>query len=165
MASRQELYHNYLNELKMFNPNLILLKAEDIFKNYKEVSQFRDLEWIDIYHGVEIVGFILLTNGPHCPVAYDWFVMECYVDPKYRRKHLMKNAMQKVIQSHPGTFGMFILSKNKVAADFWNNFIQRKEPKSVDSYCYAQSLEVARNSVPSGIDCFERAFQVNACNS
>ena len=49
MASREQLYCDYITELKMYNPNLMFMDNTRIFKNFKEVSAFSDLEWIDIY--------------------------------------------------------------------------------------------------------------------
>ena len=33
----------------------------------------------------------MLTNGSHCPINYDWFVMECYIDAKHRRKMCIRD--------------------------------------------------------------------------
>lgn len=165
MAGREQLYHDYVNELKMFNPNLIFVDAASIFKQYKEVSQFPDLTWIDIYDGVENVGFILLTNGSHCPVTYDWFIMECYIDQAHRRKGLMTQAMKNVIRKYDGTFGMFILAANKQASEFWDHFMKSEsKPKHTlypnQDMCYVEAIPITENSVPTGTACYERAFVV-----
>ena len=160
MASREQLYRDYISELKIYNPNLIFMDNDQIFKNYAEVSSFSDLEWIDIYHGVECVGFVLLTNGSHCPPGYDWFVMECFVEEKYRKQHLMTQALDKIIEAHHGSFGLFILSRNVVAASFWKNYLDRERTKENTKI---EQIPVTENSIPSGIDCYELAFLVSEC--
>ena len=158
MATREKLYKDYMNELKMFNPNLIFLDVNDIFKSYKEVSNFNDIEWIDIYDGIECVGFIILANGIHCPPAYDWFIMECYIDSDHRRKGIMTNAVENMIQKHHGLFGMFILSRNEVAARFWDKFVQNRTIGDVK----IEPKQVVFNSVPCNVDCYEKLFMVSS---
>lgn len=157
MASREQLYYDYVSELKMYNPNLILMSNDQIFKNYKEVSAFTDLEWIDIYDGFECVGFILLTNGSNCPVNYDWFIMECYIDEKHRRHHLMRHSLDQVMRIHHGKIGLFILSQNLVASNFWKDYTSRT---SIWPHFELKRIPITKTSVPSSVDCYEIAFEV-----
>lgn len=161
MASREQLYCDYITELKMYNPNLMFMDNTRIFKNFKEVSAFSDLEWIDIYDGVECVGFILLTNGSHCPINYDWFVMECYIDAKHRRNHLMRHAMDQMVQTHQGKIGLFVLCQNLVAGSFWNNYTSRT---TIWPHLQLTKIPVMKTSVPSSIDCYELAFEISDKN-
>lgn len=162
MSSREQLYYDYVTELKIYNPNLIFVDNDQIFKNYKEVAAFTDLEWIDIYAGMECVGFILLANGPHCPVNYDWFIMECYIAPEFRRRNLMTDALNKLFSSHHGTFGLFILSANIVASIFWNKQLSRT---AISPNLQLKRIPVDKTSVPSSVNCYELAFEIVAENS
>lgn len=158
MASREQLYRDYITELKLYNPNLIFLDNDQMFKNYREVSSFSDLEWIDIYDGIECVGFVLLTNGSHCPENYDWFVMECYIDPGHRRKHLMQQALDQIMQTHHGTFGLFNLCQNLVAGTFWTNYLSKS---TKGKRFELKRIPIEKPSIPSSIDCYEIAFAVS----
>lgn len=162
MASREQLYRDYVTELKMYNPNLIFVDNDQIFKNYQEVSAFPDLEWIDVYSGVECVGFILLTHGSHCPVNYDWFIMECYIDSDHRREHLMTDALNQLFSSHQGTFGLFVLSSNLTASEFWKKQLLRT---NISPQLQLKRIPVTKTSVPSSVDCYELAFEVIKKNS
>ena len=53
MASREQLNCDYITELKMYNPNLMFMDNTRIFKKFKEVIAFSDLDSIDIQEGVE----------------------------------------------------------------------------------------------------------------
>ncbi len=123
--SRESLYSSYINEIKFFNPNIRNIDADQIIKNYKEVSCFSDLFWFDLYYGPEVVGFILVTNGVHCPQCADYHIMEMYLKPQYRGKGIASKALDKLFSNNPGKVMFFTLETNVDANKFWGAYYSK----------------------------------------
>ena len=147
--TREELYKLYLFELSLYSETVRSLSEDDILKQYAGVSSFNDLEWVDIYDGVERVGFILITTYEHCPAAYDYHIMETFILPKSRKKGLVKNTLLGFIKNHPGSYGLFILNRNVTAIGFWKRFLRNKEVEKI----------VPQSGLDIPSQCFELAFK------
>lgn len=137
--TRERLYKAYIEELMFFNPMLRGKTESDVLADFNEVSQFSDLTWIDLYDGIEVVGFLLIATGKHCPKEADYLIMEAYTHPNHRGKGIMQKAVQTLFQNNPGKCGLFILQYNASALKFWdyikkqNKVTALKTPKMYDS--------------------------------
>jgi predicted acetyltransferase len=121
--TRERLYRSYIEELKFFNPMLQTKSVEDAIADYNAVSQFEDLTWIDLYDGIENVGFILVVTGEHCTADADYMIMETYVHPEHRGKGIAFAGVENLFKNNPGNCGLFILNTNIEAHKFWNLII------------------------------------------
>ena len=130
--TRERLYELYIAELATYSEGLKQLSRKDIRLQYETVSNLSDLDWVDIYDGVEVVGFVLITNGSHCPVNYDYHIMETYILPGKRKKGLVHRTILDYIGKHPGTYGLFILNLNIKAVAFWKRFLENKAIEKLD---------------------------------
>jgi predicted acetyltransferase len=66
------------------------------------------------------VGFIIIATEEHCPPPYDYYIWDCYVEPEYRRRYIMWDAMQSFIKEHGGSYCMFLIDINVPAQSFWH---------------------------------------------
>ena len=117
--TRDRLWKSYIEELKFYNPTLLSQTAEDMLASYENVSHFSDLTWIDLYDGPEVVGFILIVSGSHCPEDADYFIMEAYIQGTHRGKGIVYKAIDSIFKENPGKVGLYILNSNLVAFKFW----------------------------------------------
>ena len=146
--TRDKLYELYIRELSLYSEALRGYTNEDIARQYETVSHFDDLTWIDIYDGLEKVGFILITDFDHCPPNYGYYVMETYIHPKYRKKGLVTKTLLAFIENHPSSYGLHILKGNIDAISFWTKFFKHKEVKQIE----------ARSGMDIPAQCIETGF-------
>ena len=77
-----------------------------------------------IYKDSEFVGFIIFENvaaeSETGIVPFDWFVMESYVMPEYRKQGLMGNALKEFCGDQKiKLIGYVTLNENDYADSFW----------------------------------------------
>ena len=131
MSSRKELYHNYIKELGKYNPDFLFKTSDEIADNFRKINDWYDLSWFDIYDGIECVGFIIVTNGDHCPVEYDYYISEVYIDPAHRGKGLMTRTLERLVKTNLGIWGLYIIANNEPAIKFWNDFYKIAKIKTI----------------------------------
>lgn len=162
--TRKQLYIEYIKELGQYNLDLVTapLLADHskghkmdldaaLGTQYEDVSTWYDLNWFDIYDGIELVGFILVTTGDHCPPDVDYYISECYVDPKHRNKGIMTKYLKTLFSNNKGVYGLYVLSANKPAKEFW-----RKKYKEFN----VTKLPVRKDSMAWKYNCIEDKFSV-----
>ena len=78
-----------------------------------------------IYKSGEFVGFIIFENIQQEGVInppFDWFVMESYVMPEYRKQGLMGNALKEFCKDQKiSNIGYVVLNENNYANRFWKH--------------------------------------------
>lgn len=89
-------------------------------------------EWIEI--GKE--GFFIIGKNSNCYKKCDFYIIDTYVLPEYRRKHLASTAIRKYINTHKGKYCLEIINNNFVAKAFWLNFGKLHTIKDWHTYDY-----------------------------
>lgn len=64
-------------------------------------------------------GFFIIGKNDNCHPDFDYYIIDTYLDPKYRRQHIMQNAINNFIKNHKGSYMLFILNNNDPAHMFW----------------------------------------------
>jgi len=129
--TRERLYDAYINEVAFFNPELRVAEERGLLLKAKDIESFTDTKWIDIYYGPEIVGFMIVANGSHCPIDADYLVMELFVHADYRRKHLAFDTVKGYFNKHHGRAGLYLISKNAHALMFWEDVKKKLNLKTI----------------------------------
>lgn len=76
-----------------------------------------------LYKDSEFVGFVIFEKIPNDIPYMDWFIMESYVEPKYRRQGIMSKGVKDFISDHKiKTIGYVTLPQNNTADRYWRNF-------------------------------------------
>lgn len=129
----RELYLEYKRELQALDGNKPSKDEELNFEmDYGGLINMKDAWWFDLTNGSgEIIGFVAISLIGNLEVPYherehyDYFVQECYVIPRYRRKGVVGKFMTELISAHPGKWGLYILDSNQPAHDFWGAIASR----------------------------------------
>lgn len=62
-----------------------------------------------------VIGFALL----HPSKSVDYVISDFFVSPEYRRMGIGSAAVEKLLETYPGTYGFFVLIENVPAVSFW----------------------------------------------
>ena len=100
---------------------------------YYEHLDYPDSFWIDIEvpEEKEPIGFVQIGTRDNCHPDADWYICEAYIEKKYRRQGLMRTVMSEFIQTHPGTYNLFIYDKNEAAKAFWSKLFEEEGYRQV----------------------------------
>ena len=109
---RYRLYQAYDN----FLSDLLEEDYRPVGALVKEIEENR--EWKDIYCDGKVVGFLIIAEDFN---GCDYFIQDAYIEPRYRNRGLMTDAIQKQLKEKPGSYFLFVINKNKYARNFWNN--------------------------------------------
>jgi predicted acetyltransferase len=118
---RQHLYREYVDELENMRglPASERTTSSEIKEWCKDYYENPHYTWIDIYHENQIVGFLIIADKENCHPDCDYFIVQSYVEPKFRKKHLMTNAVHSFVSTHKANYCLVIVNNNKFAYDFW----------------------------------------------
>lgn len=115
----RNVLQEYLGELSVFYEDL---PDENGNCNYK----YLDAYFTDpartayfIYADSTPVGFALLNPYSCCGKNPDYTMAEFAIFPAYRRKHLASDAVNEILESHPGNWEIKYNEKNIAAKCFW----------------------------------------------
>ena len=128
--TRKRLFARYMKELMKTSPDEFDEEWHDDFNEtcmgFVDDYLFDDdYEWIDIIDEEKnkIIGFLIIL--PNADEKGRFFVDQCYVVPRQRRKHRMQSLMETVIKNRkPHMIEMFILPKNTNGVSFWFHFME-----------------------------------------
>lgn len=132
---RKTLYKTYINELYNIE-GLELLdddKLEDWFYNLSNNPYMR---WIDIYPDSHInnvsmysepIGFLIIGQYPECHPAADYYIVDTYINPEYRRQNIMSEVLLDYIKTYGGKYCLFITSRNDIAKSFWKSIFEKTD--------------------------------------
>ena len=116
-SERYKMYHEYMREILQMSDDEYSEKDTD--KAFCFYLDRTFIEWIDIYFGTRLVGFIIIGSYPECHPDADRFIIQAYVQPEYRRRGLASDVVSEYIRNNPGTYVMDILKANEPARKFW----------------------------------------------
>ena len=137
---RKTLYKKYINELYKIE-GLELLnndKLEDLFYNLSNNPYMR---WIDIYPDSHInnvsmyyepIGFLIIGQYPECHPDADYYIVDTYINPEYRRQHIMTEVLLDYIQTYGGKYCLFITSRNNIAKSFWDSIFEKASYQKIN---------------------------------
>ena len=127
MTERREMYLEYKQELCAID-DIIPTEKDDrnYLANYDWMQDHPEVvEWVPITaEGIE-VGFILISNYGDLDLMgdydyrFDYFILDSYIEPAYRRQGLVEKALRELLDRKPGTYGLYILKKNEPALNLW----------------------------------------------
>jgi len=92
---------------------------EEITQEYESLCRKRHIWWLPLTDHGKDIGFIVVGTHPECHAQADYFIINAYIKPAYRRKHLMTRYVRKFVESHPGIYCLDIINKNVAAKAFW----------------------------------------------
>ena len=127
MTERREMYLEYKQELCAID-DIIPTEKDDrnYLANYDWMQDHPEVvEWVPITAEGTEVGFILISNYGDLDIMgdydyrFDYFILDSYIEPAYRRQGLMEKALRELLDRKPGTYGLYILKKNEPALNLW----------------------------------------------
>ena len=131
IQARLELFTKYIQELYQ-REGIEIPEGEDMIEKFRSIHSNPFMKWKDIYpdghsanaknapEGVLPIGFIVIGQYPECHPDADVYIAEAYINPEYRRQHIMTKTIKELVTICGGTYCMFIAAKNDVAKIFWN---------------------------------------------
>ena len=127
MTERREMYLEYKQELCAID-DIIPTEKDDrnYLANYDWMQDHPEvLEWVPITAEGTEVGFIIISNYGDLDLMgdydyrFDYFILDTYIEPAYRRQGLVEKALRELLDRKPGTYGLYILKKNEPALNLW----------------------------------------------
>lgn len=127
MTERREMYLEYKQELCAID-DIIPTEKDDrnYLANYDWMQDHPEVvEWVSITAEGTEVGFILISNYGDLDLMgdydyrFDYFILDSYIEPAYRRQGLVEKALRELLDRKPGTYGLYILKKNEPALNLW----------------------------------------------
>lgn len=127
MTERREMYLEYKQELCAID-DIIPTEKDDrnYLANYDWMQDHPEVvEWVPITTEGTEVGFILISNYGDLDIMgdydyrFDYFILDSYIEPAYRRQGLVEKALRELLDRKPGTYGLYILKNNEPALNLW----------------------------------------------
>ena len=117
--TEQELYWDYKNDLWKFTGEHY--SDKEVRSWYLDIlrSQTIILRIIDTLKTPEQIGFVFIGVGDACPKDADYYIWDCYLEPDYRRQHIMEKTVQEFIKDHSGSYALYLINNNEPAVKFW----------------------------------------------
>jgi predicted acetyltransferase len=91
------------------------------YRNLHLYWQKRELSAFFILTDSEIIGFILSNRPPYVPDDCDISIQEFYIERKYRRGGLGREAAVRFLHEFPGRYFIAQLEGNEPAIKFWHS--------------------------------------------
>ncbi|WP_330959633.1 GNAT family N-acetyltransferase [Photobacterium sp. 53610] len=120
----ENLFQYYLYELSAFlkwNPNddgVYPFNALSLHKYWERKDHFPYF----IFHGDELAGFALVRLYPGTQSVYD--VEQFFVLRKFKGQGVGRQALQCIVNRHPGQWQIRVLLENTPALTFWKSAVQ-----------------------------------------
>lgn len=137
---RKKLYEQYVKEL---NENKTAEEQIEKEMNLRMDSPY--VHWVDIYFDTNPIGFLtvglLLTEREKA----DKRIMDAYVMPAFRRRHLASVTIRQYLKKYPGTYQVDILDYNYNIQKFWKTTFERNgyKLKSIEESWYTDDPDMA----------------------
>lgn len=144
--TEHDLYWDYKNELwKMTGEQY---SDKEVWAWYLDIIRGKTfiIRIINTLKTPEQIGFVFIGVGENCPKDADYYIWDCYIEPAYRRQHIMEKAIQEFIKDHPGSYALYLIDNNDPAMKFWEkqfSVLNYKESvlsdtlPEVDAHCKA----------------------------
>jgi predicted acetyltransferase len=117
-----ELYWEYKNELWKISKEpgwskiAVSCWYEDILKDDVNIIRIYD----DAHGSGRQIGFVFIGVLDSCHPDADYYIQDAYIEPEYRRQHIMEGVIQSFIDAHSGKYCLFLLDENYPAISFWH---------------------------------------------
>ena len=85
-----------------------------------------------IYNDDKLAGFALLNPYSCCGGNPDYTMAEFAILPAFRRKYLATDAVNAILDRHPGKWDIKYSERNTVAAKFWEKTTSMYSPKKMN---------------------------------
>lgn len=145
---RLNLFREYVDYMLMLDSDFVYAneKEKAVRKWFTEQINSNNIEWIDVRKNGTIVGFLIIGTGEECHRDADYFIMQTYIKPEYRRQGIMKNVLERYFSAHKGVYCLDIIKTNENAKKFWKSVFKgfkpiqlidyRKNVENIDIYAY-----------------------------
>ncbi len=118
--SRLILFKEYWKELSKYDPKMLEDSERKIIKWAKKYLSEEKCHWIDIRHGKEVIGFVIISeSGGDCHPDVDYSINQAYVKPSHRNLGYMSGTVLFFLDSHRGLYSYDVLHGNDTARRFW----------------------------------------------
>ena len=126
---RTMMYVGYKNELMQYgNEHSCSFFSKAWAKHYEDLLNDKDIERFAVTSNNTEVGFFIVRSGESAKkLGVDYYIEDVYLFPDYRKQGIMENFATEFFKSHPGRYGMELISKNKNATRFWRSVIDDNE--------------------------------------
>lgn len=81
-----------------------------------------------IYDGETLVGFVMINAYSCLGDPIDYAIGEFTIFPRFRRRHLGLEAIERVFERYPGRWEIKYCNENKAAQRLWNRAAQGYRP-------------------------------------
>lgn len=131
-----DLYSSYKHELWQFTGDHY--SNEAVHSWYVDIIESESylIRLYDISKKIgEQIGFVVIGVNSNCHRDANFYVQDCYLEPQYRKRHIMSDVVQEFIKQNPGVYCLFLIDTNLPAINFWNRMFQLqhyKEKKIID---------------------------------
>lgn len=116
---QKQIFTDYILELQILKREPITQYViDEYFKEIQQGIESSKVEWIDIDKGN---GFMVVAKTA---TEFDYFIVDIYCKPEFRRRHLAKRAVKKYIEEHQGSYCIEFTDDNQIARLFWDNIGQ-----------------------------------------
>lgn len=116
---------DYLDELHAIQ-RLMPLTYQMKLGFYAEARMGPCSKWIDVCDEQgKVIGFLIVGWKENCHPAAHWFVQDAYIKPEYRKLGYMTRAVSNYVRENPGTYCLFVLTKNQYAYHFWHKVFEQ----------------------------------------
>jgi len=146
-VARRALFRDYMRELSpMLREPYDETETDECFDRLTN-PQNKDIRWIDLFRDGKLAGFLAVAKDAECHPCADWFIIQTYVAPAFRRMHIAYKAAVQFLKEHKGVFVLDIAKGNNIAHKFWAKvFLDSGYERIVlpyvphgegNAYCYA----------------------------
>lgn len=121
ISDLRDLYIDYNRELCSL-PGMIL--DEKRISSYATGMILRtDIDWNLIVKEGEAIGFLMIKANEN---GYDYYVVDTYLKPKYRKQGIMTSHVLKTFEGFRGkTIGLTIIQSNFLGISFWQSIFKK----------------------------------------
>ncbi len=116
----------YIQELSLKNIALRNVPAKNIHAQFNGFIDNPFTEVLLIHKGKDLAGFVVIGTDLNCHPNADYYIMEYYIVPKYRKSkkdgrngYLFASFIKDHIKTHPGKYCMYLYEGDDKLRDYW----------------------------------------------
>ena len=127
--AREMMYIVYKNELMQYGKEHSCWYYNSRWAaHYQDLIKDKDIECLSVVADGAEVGFFIVRSGKSAKkLGVDYYIEDVYLFPNYRRMGIMEKFAKEFFKTHPGRYGMELISKNEGATKFWRSVINDDE--------------------------------------
>lgn len=121
------LFEAYSDELAQYDCLDTECDIEGYFINDEHTKVYLFYEYVPVVQNTRCVGFAIIgINENKHPLA-DFFLMEFYVEPKYRNQGFANQMLDWILDKYDGQCCYFVFKDNDKARTFWYHQFEKRE--------------------------------------